>query len=65
MKSFSFIQTGIADRKLDQSSRGKCIVRLQQSLECQKRLIVERNGQQILVLDPGFFQNVPSRMNGE
>ena len=65
MNSFSLIQTGIAEPKLAKPLGRERVVGLEQPFELQERLVVERDGVQILVLQAGLVEDVARRIVGK
>src|SRR5436190_2442533 len=52
-------------RKAQKAARGKPMIRFEQTLELQQRLVVERDGVEVLVFPTGLLQHVSSRVNWE
>ena len=51
MNSFSLIHTGIAATKLAQPARRERVIGLEQPLELQERLVVERDRREVVVTE--------------
>ena len=65
MKSFSLIQTGIADKKALQPPRGEAVIGLEQPLELEVGLVVKGDRGEVGELQAGFVQDIGDRMARE